>query len=155
MRSPGSHFCRSRIKWAQAPGTREALDRRFRIAEPVFYPAAVRPCLGQIGIEHDRLSRHPESGHCSMQSARRIVPRRDSCTAAINRSLGGFAGATSRTVLSNKISRNKPPPRERRRLFFTRSHGRDYRRMVKKKSAVAPAFDAINEMTLLFAQFIN
>ena len=43
-----------RIKWAQAHGTREALDRRFRLAEVVFYPAAEKPCLGQIGIEHKR-----------------------------------------------------------------------------------------------------
>jgi hypothetical protein len=28
--------------------------------------------------------------------------------------------------------------------IYMRSHGRDYRRMVKKRSAVAPAFDAIN-----------
>ena len=43
-----------RIKWAQAHGTREALDRQFRLAELVFYPAAETPCLGQIGIEHKR-----------------------------------------------------------------------------------------------------
>ena len=54
MRGPASHSCHPRIKWAQAHGTREALDRRFRLAEKVFYPAAAKPCLGQIGIEHKR-----------------------------------------------------------------------------------------------------
>src|ERR1700692_2554725 len=54
MRGPGAHCCRPRIKWAQTHGMREALDPRFRLAEPVFYPAAVIPCLGQIGIEHKR-----------------------------------------------------------------------------------------------------
>ena len=54
MRGPGPHSYRPRIKWAQAHGTLEALDRRFRLAEPVFYPAAPMPCPGQIGIEHKR-----------------------------------------------------------------------------------------------------
>ena len=54
IRGPASHCCHPRIKWAQAHGTREALDRRFRLAEPDFYPAAEKPCLGQIGIEHKR-----------------------------------------------------------------------------------------------------
>ena len=54
MRGPSPHSCRPRIKWAQAHGTREAFDRRFRLAEVVFCPAAVKPCLGQIGIEHKR-----------------------------------------------------------------------------------------------------
>src|SRR5258707_14678385 len=53
MRGPASDTHHP-IKWAQAHGTREALDRRFRRAEPVFHPAAVKPCLGQIGIEHKR-----------------------------------------------------------------------------------------------------
>ena len=38
----------------EAHGAREALDRRFRLAEPIFHPAAPKPCLGQIGIEHQR-----------------------------------------------------------------------------------------------------
>ncbi len=54
MRGPGSHYYQRRIKWAQAHGTREALDRRFRLAEKVFYPPAEIPCLGRIGIEHKR-----------------------------------------------------------------------------------------------------
>ena len=54
MRGPSPRGCHPRIKWAQAHGTREALNRRFRLAELVFYPAAVKPCLGQIGIEHKR-----------------------------------------------------------------------------------------------------
>ena len=29
-------------------------DRKLRFAEPVVGPAAVRPCLGQIGIERKR-----------------------------------------------------------------------------------------------------
>jgi hypothetical protein len=32
MRGPGSLSCHPRIKWAQAHGTREALERRFRLA---------------------------------------------------------------------------------------------------------------------------
>ena len=54
MRGPASHSYHRRIKWAQAHGTREALDRQFRLAEEVFYPAAETPCLGRIGIEHKR-----------------------------------------------------------------------------------------------------
>ncbi len=54
MRGPDLHCCQPRIKWAQAHGMREALERRFRLAEPDFGPAAVKPCLGQIGIEHKR-----------------------------------------------------------------------------------------------------
>jgi len=54
IRGPGSHSHQPRIKWAQAHGTCEALDRRFRLAEPEFYPAAEIPCLGQIGIKHKR-----------------------------------------------------------------------------------------------------
>ena len=53
-RGPASHCWHPRIKWAQAHGAREALNPRFRLAEKDFYPAAVRPCLGQIGIEHKR-----------------------------------------------------------------------------------------------------
>ena len=67
MRGPASHSCYPRIKWAQAHGTREALNRRFRLAEKVFYPAAVKPCLGQIGIEHKRTidqdGAYPEVAH--------------------------------------------------------------------------------------------
>ena len=54
IRGPDMHSCHPRIKWAQAHDTREALERRFRLAEPVFYPAAEIPSLGQIGIEHKR-----------------------------------------------------------------------------------------------------
>ena len=54
MRDPVSHSHQSRINWVQAHGTCEALDRRFRLAEPDFYPATVIPSLGQIGIEHKR-----------------------------------------------------------------------------------------------------
>ena len=39
MRGPASHSYQPRIKWAQAHGTREALDRRFRLAEPDFLPS--------------------------------------------------------------------------------------------------------------------
>src|SRR5258707_14328492 len=54
MRDPASHSCHPTIKWAQAHGAREALDRRLRLTDPVFYPAAAKPCLGHIGIEHKR-----------------------------------------------------------------------------------------------------
>src|SRR5260370_8287587 len=54
IRGPASHCSHKRIKWAQAHSTREALDRRFWLAEKVFYPAAPIPCLGQIGIERKR-----------------------------------------------------------------------------------------------------
>ena len=54
MRGPGLHSCHKRIKWAQAHDTRKALDRQFRLAEKDFYPAAVIPCPGRIGIEHKR-----------------------------------------------------------------------------------------------------
>ena len=53
-RGSASHSCHKRTKWAQAQGTSEALDRRLRLAEPDFHPAAPKPCLGQIGIEHKR-----------------------------------------------------------------------------------------------------
>src|SRR5436309_10137804 len=42
------------VKWAQAHGTRETLDRPFGLAEPVLHPAAILPRHGQIGIEHKR-----------------------------------------------------------------------------------------------------
>ena len=54
IRGSASHCCHPPTKWAQAQGTSEALDRRFRLAEQDFYPAAQIPCLGQIGIEHKR-----------------------------------------------------------------------------------------------------
>src|SRR5258708_7577147 len=54
MRGPASHYYQRRIKWTQAHGTREALNRQFWLAEPDFGPTAERPCLRQIGIEHKR-----------------------------------------------------------------------------------------------------
>ena len=51
---PGPHPAHPRINWVQAHGMRETLDRRFRLAEKVFYPAAESPCLGQVGIEPQR-----------------------------------------------------------------------------------------------------
>lgn len=51
IRGPASEIHRSRVKRAQAHGTRKALDRRFRFAEPALCPAAEIPCLCQIGIE--------------------------------------------------------------------------------------------------------
>jgi len=37
MRGPYAHFCRPRIKWAQAHGTREALDRLRRAGWDIFF----------------------------------------------------------------------------------------------------------------------
>ena len=54
IRGPASHTPHRWIDWAQTHGSRETLNRKLRFAEPVFGPAAVRPCLGQIGIEHKR-----------------------------------------------------------------------------------------------------
>ena len=54
MRGPDLHCRQPRIKWAQTHGMREALERRFRLAELDFDPGAVHPCLGQIGIERKR-----------------------------------------------------------------------------------------------------
>jgi len=38
------------IKWAQGAWPPQALNPRFRLAEKGFYPAAVKPCLGQIEL---------------------------------------------------------------------------------------------------------
>src|SRR5690242_19279600 len=48
------HHHRSRIKWTKAHGTREAVNRCFRLAEPGFCPTAKSPCLSQIGIQRKR-----------------------------------------------------------------------------------------------------
>src|SRR6266852_2103662 len=53
-RGPGPHSAHPRIKWAQAHGTCEALNRQFWLAEKDFCPAAPMPCLGRIGIENKR-----------------------------------------------------------------------------------------------------
>jgi hypothetical protein len=54
VRSPVPYSCDPRIEWVQAHGARKAFNRRFRLAQPELHPAALRPCLRQIGIEHKR-----------------------------------------------------------------------------------------------------
>jgi hypothetical protein len=150
-------------KLSQIAAARGLLTRkRFALADFHFK----RCCNEQCGVQFrcvrvfssDR--RAPVHSHSEFKAGRRPtppittqfriaaewrdVPRRDSCTAAINRSLWADLPAQHQEP-SDKISSNKPPPGwERRRLLFMRSHGRDYRRMVKKRLAVAPAFDAIS-----------